>query len=140
AARPRGHDRGAGGAQQPLGLVQRLLPAERLEAARADLAQRILDAVVGAQMPEGKPALVAEPALVDLRVVAGENPLDLALARGRADVAADRAEPADGRHVLDLPGARLEAVLRRRERPDRAELDHVAGERCPVRLRLQGPD
>ena len=80
------------------------------------------------QVREREAALVAEPALVDLGVVAREDPLDLPLARRRADVAADGAEPADGRHVLDLPRARLEAVLRRGQRADRAELDHVAGE------------
>ena len=63
---------------------------------------------------------------VDLGVVAGQDPLDLALAHRRGDVAADRAEAADRGHVLDLPRPRLEAVLRRRERADRAELDDVA--------------
>ena len=87
-------------------------------------------------MREGEAALVAEPALVDLGVVAREDPLDLALARRRADVAADRAEPADRRDVLDLPRPRLEAVLGRGERADRAELGHVAGE---VRRRTARP-
>src|SRR3954471_15023995 len=73
-------------------------------------------------------------------MVAREDALDLALARGRVDVAADRAEAADGRHVLDLPRSRLEAVLRRRERADRAELDDVPGERRAVRLVLESRD
>src|SRR5262249_24340717 len=64
-------------------------------------------------------------------------PLDLALARGRVDVAADGAEAAHGGHVLDLPRARLEPVLRRGERADRAELNHVARERRAVRLTLE---
>src|SRR5207253_3587893 len=44
------------------------------------------------------------------------------------------------RHVLDLPRARLEAVLRRGEGADGAELDDVAGERRPVGLVLEGRD
>src|SRR3954452_24240304 len=73
-------------------------------------------------------------------MVAREDALDLPLARGRVDVAADGAEAADGRHVLDLPGARLEAVLRRRERADRAQLGDVAGEVAAVRLLLERRD
>ena len=92
------------------------------------------------EVREGEAALVAEPALVDLGVVAREDALDLALARRRADVAADRAEAADRRHVLDLPRPRLEAVLRRGERADRAELGHVAGEVALVRLVLERRD
>ena len=85
-------------------------------------------------------ALVAEPALVDLRVVAGEDPLHLPLAGRRGDVAADRAEAADRWDVLDLPRPRLEAVLRRSQRADRAELDHVPGERRLVGAVLEGGD
>src|SRR5205823_12158318 len=62
------------------------------------------------------------------------------LARRRVDVAADGAEPADSRHVLDLPRPGLEAVLRRGERADRAQLDHVAAERRQVRLVLERRD
>src|SRR5205823_7704428 len=111
-----------------------------LEPALAGLAHRLLDPVRGVEVREPEAPLVAEPALVDLRVVAGEDPLDLALARRRGDVAADRAEPADRRHVLDLPWPRLEAVLRRGERADRAELDHVPGEARAVGLVLEGGD
>src|SRR5215203_7470542 len=73
-------------------------------------------------------------------MVTGDDPLDLAPARGRGDVAADGAEAADGGHVLDLPRPRLEAVLGRGERPDGAELDHVAAEGRRVRLVLEGRD
>src|SRR5438128_11361403 len=73
-------------------------------------------------------------------MVAGEDPLDLALARSRVDVAADRAHAADRGDVLDLPRTRLEAILRRGQRADGAQLDHVAGERGPVRLVLEGRD
>src|SRR5580765_4778136 len=91
-------------------------------------------------MREAETALVAEPALVDVRVVPGADPLHLALARRRLDVAADRAQAADGRDVLDLPRTGLEAVLRRRQGADRAELDHVPGEGRAVRLVLEGGD
>src|SRR4029077_11798045 len=57
-----------------------------------------------------------------------------------ADVAADGAEAADRRHVLDLPGARLEAVLRGGERADRTELGDVAGEVALVGLVLERGD
>ena len=111
-----------------------------LEAAAAHALERVDDPVVRVEVREGEAALVAQPALVDLGVVAREDPLDLALARRRADVAADRAEAADGGDVLDLPRPRLEAVLRRGERADRAELDHVAAERRAVALVLEGRD
>src|SRR5262249_12747420 len=92
------------------------------------------------QVREAETALVAEPTLVDLRVVAGEDPLDLALAGGGGDVAADGAEAAHAGHVLDLPGALLEAVLRRGQRADRAELDPLPRERRAVRLILERGD
>src|SRR4051812_9212097 len=66
--------------------------------------------------------------------------LHLALARRRADVAADGAEAAHARDVLDLPRARLEAVLRGRERTDRADLRHVPGEVPAVGLVLERRD
>ena len=136
----RGDDARPGCTKHLLGLVERVVPRERLVAANSDLAARVDDAVAGAQVRESEAALVAEPALVDLRVVPGADPLDLALARRRLDVAADRAEPAHRRDVLDLPRASLEPVLRGRERSDRAELDHVPGERRPVRLILERGD
>jgi hypothetical protein len=91
AAGERGHDRRAGGAKDALDLVEGVLPRQRLEAARAGLAQRRGDAVGGVEVAVREAALVAEPTLVDLGVVAGEDPLDLALACRRADAAADRA-------------------------------------------------
>ena len=127
-------------AQQPLGLVERLLPRHGLEAAPADALQRLAEPVLGAQVRVREAALVADPALVDLGVVAGEDPLDLALAHRRVDVAADGTEAADGRHVDDLPRPPLEAVLRRQQRADRAELGDVAGERARVGQVLEGRD
>ena len=84
-----------------------------------------------------EPSLVAEPAAIHVGMVAREDPLDLAFAHRRVDVAADGAETADGRHVLNVPRPCLEAELGRRERADRAELDHVARERRPVRIALE---
>ena len=141
AARERGHDRATPAARRCRSASSSASSQPSAsKRSRAGLAQRVLDPVVGVEVREGEAALVAEPALVDLGVVAREDPLDLALARRRADVAADRAEAADGRHVLDLPRPRLEAVLRRGQRADRAELDHVAGERRAVGLVLEGGD
>src|SRR6266550_8845289 len=91
-------------------------------------------------MRVGETALVAEPTVVDLRMVPRQDPLDLALTCRRADVAADGAHPADGRDVLDLPGPGLEAVGRGRQRADRPELDHVACEGRPVGLVSGGGD
>src|SRR5581483_2048924 len=50
------------------------------------------------------------------------------------------AEAADAGDVLDLPRTRLEPILRGRQRPDGADLRHVAGERAAVRLVLERRD
>ncbi len=127
-------------AQERLGAIERVVPGELAEPAPANALERVQDPVVGVEVREGEATLVAQPALVDLGVVAREDPLDLALpGRGR-DVAADGAEAADGRDVLDLPRPRLEPVLRRGQRADGAELDHVAAERRAIRLVLEGRD
>src|SRR5205823_12158542 len=118
-----------GRADQPLGLGERLVPADRAQALAPRAQQRLPDPVARVRVRVREAALVAEPALVDLGMVARLDPLHLALARRDADVAADGAEAADGRRRLDLPGPTLEAVLGRGERADRAELGDVAGER-----------
>src|SRR5262249_15208117 len=105
-----------GSAQHLLGCVERVVPRERLVTPVSDLAARIDDAVAAAQVREPEAALVAEPALVDLRMVPRADALDPSLARRRVDVAADGAESADRRHVLDLPWTGFEAVLSGRER------------------------
>jgi hypothetical protein len=51
------------------------------------VAPRVRQPVVGTQVGKAEAALVADPALVDLEVVTGEDPLDLRLADGRVDVA-----------------------------------------------------
>src|SRR5439155_22371873 len=128
--RPRegGDDPALRRAQQPLGLVDGLVPAGGLEPAPPHAPQRVDDAVARAQVAEREPALVAEPAAVDVGVVSREDPLDLPLARRGVDVAADGAEAAHRRDGLYLPRPCLEAIRRREERADRAELGDVPGE------------
>ena len=140
-AREREHDRIAGTLGKPLELVERLAPRHVVEAPGAlDALHRRRHAVGCVERGIGEAAAVADPALVDLRVVAAEDAPHLALADRGARVAAGRAEAADRGDVLDLPRPRLEAVLGRGERADRAELDHVPGERRAVRLVLERGD
>ena len=135
----RGHDRRAGAAEEPLGAVERVVPRDRLQAVSA-ADERLEHAVVGGQVRVGEAALVADEPAVDLRVVPRLDPLHVSLARRRADVAAGRTEPAHGRDVLNLPWPRLEPILRRGQRPDRAELDHVPGEGRAIRVFAEGRD
>ena len=86
-----------------------------------------------------RPLSQSQPRSISV-VVAREDALDLALANRRRRVAAGGAAGAHGGHVLDLPRASVEAVRRRRERTDRAELDHVAREHRAVGLVLEGRD
>src|SRR5262249_5704881 len=135
-----GDNAALGLAQQPLRLVERALPRDLLEAATSDPQQRVAQPVLGTQVLIREAALVAEPAAVDVGVVPREDPLDLPFARRRVDVAADRAQPADRRRVLDLPRPGLEAVHRRREGAHGAELDDVAAERRAVRVVFERGD
>src|SRR6185436_15350639 len=135
----RGDDRPARFAEHRLRLVERLVPRDLLEALAAPTEWH-RDAVLGAEVRVGEPALVAEPAPIDLGVVPREDAHYLALADRRRRVAADGAARADGRDVLDVPGAGVEAIERRGQRADRAQLDDVAGERRAVRLVLEGRD
>src|SRR5689334_602689 len=97
-------------AEQPLGLVEGGIPRDRLEAAAPDALNRIDDAVGGAQVREAEAPLVAQPALVDLVMVARAHALRLALAHVDPRVAADRAHAANRRDARDLPRPSLEAV------------------------------
>ncbi len=116
-----------------------LLGRRRLEAARsADEAAQV--AIAGADVVVREAPAVAQPALVDLGVVAREHAPHAVLAHGAPGVAADGALPAHARDVVDLPGPRVEAVHGRGERADRAELDHVAGEATAVGLLLERRD
>ena len=67
----------AGARQHLLGEVEGVVPPDGLEVAVAASPERILEPVAGAEVREREAALVAEPALVDLGVVAREDPLDL---------------------------------------------------------------
>src|SRR3954468_5704141 len=118
----------AGLLQAPLRLVDGLVPGDGLESAASNSAASLRYPVGGVEVRIAEAPLVAEPALVDLGVVPRKDPRHLALPRRRPGVAAHRAQAADRRHVLDLPGARAKAIRRRRERPDRAELEDVARE------------
>src|SRR5947209_11219521 len=78
--------------------------------------------------------LVAQPSVINLYVVPCQCPNDLAVvAHGELDVALAWAERADRSRVLDVPRASAEAVRRRGQRADGAELDDVAAERRDVR-------
>ncbi len=126
----------AGLLQRRAGGVERLLPARRHQ--RAALAhERLRDALVDRRRLVGVAALVAQPAVVDLVVVAGEHAHDLVVAHGQLDVALARALHADRARALDVPRARAEAVGGRRERADGAQLDDVAGERRDVRMAVE---
>src|SRR3954453_7950457 len=91
-------------------------------------------------MCEREAALVAQPAAVDLGMVARDDPYDLPFADRRGDVAADGAHAADRRNALRLPRARLVPVGRRQQCADRTELDDVPGEAAAVRLVVERRD
>ena len=141
-----GDDRHRAGAEpldrrpQPVGdVVERRGAVHRLQsAAAAD--QGSGDALLGLQAGERVAAAVAQPAVIDRRVVARQHPRHPALADGRVRVAADRALSADGRDVLDLPRPAAEPVGRGGERAHRAQLGDVAGELAVVRPALEGGD
>ena len=69
----RSDDPPLGSAQQRLDPVERVVPRELAEAAQPRPLERVDDPVVGVEMREGEAALVAEPALVDLGVVARDD-------------------------------------------------------------------
>ena len=83
---------------------------------------RLGDPLLGGDHLEAEAALVAEPAVVDLVVVAGEHALDALVADRELDVALARAQGADRARVLDVPGPGAEAVGLggQRARPGRA--------------------
>ncbi len=119
--------------------LDRLGPGRRAQvAALAD--HRLGDAVGRVDHLVAEAALVAEPPVVDLVVVARQHPHDVLVADGELDVALARAERADRSRVLDVPGAGAEAVGLRRQGAHRAELDDVAVEGGDVGLVVEGPD
>ena len=109
-ARPEPLDGGA----EPVGdVIEGVGRGDLLEpAAAADEALR--DALVARQEAECVAALVAEPALVDLGVVAREHAHHVPLPDVDGRVAADGAEAAHARDLLRLPGAGAEPVGRAR--------------------------
>ena len=136
------HRRGAlaGALQGAGGLRQRALPRHLAQEA-AVAHERRRDALGRAEGLVAEAALVAQPAVVDLLVVAREHAHDLhVVAHGQLDVALRRAHRADRPRALDVPGARAEAVGGRGERADGAELDDVAAEGRHVGAAVVGAD
>ncbi len=88
----------------------------------------------------GEAALVAQPAVVDARVLTGEHPHDLVVANGELDVALRGTQRADPAGALDVPRARTEAVGPAGQGAHRAQLDDVSGERGAVRVPVEGTD
>jgi hypothetical protein len=88
----------------------------------------------------GEAALVAQPAVVDLVVLAREHAQHALVADRQRDVALRRAQRADRPGVLDLPRTRAEAVGARGQRADRAQLDDVAAEGRDVGMTVEGAD
>ena len=90
--------------------------------------ERGTEAVVAVDRLEPEAALVAEPApvhRVDVDALVAE---DLVAARLHHDPAADRAAGAGALDLVEVPRPGLEAVRRRGERADRADLHRVAAE------------
>ena len=137
-ARERGRA-AAGLLERARGVVERLLPARRHE--RLALAhERLGDPLVDVGRLVGEAALVAQPAVVDLVVLAREHAHHAVVADGQLDVALRRAVGADRARALDVPRARAEAVRGRGERADRAQLDDVAAERRDVGMPVERRD
>ncbi|GAA5615746.1 hypothetical protein Spla01_06963 [Streptomyces platensis] len=123
------------GRGQPAGRrLQGSGPARRLQFAGLRVAHEgVLQPVALLRVPEGEPPLVADPLLVDLGVVGRQPPHDLAAPVVRTGRAAARAVLAHRRRGDQVERAGAEAVRGGGERPDRADLDGVAGE-----VRLEG--
>src|SRR4051794_2938526 len=120
------------------GLLERPLPGDLAQVA-AVAHERRGDPLGRVNRLVGKAALVAEPAVVHLGVVAREDADDLGVVPDRElDVALARAQRAQRTCVLDVPGPCAEAVGGRGERAHRAELDDVAAERRDVGAAVVG--
>ena len=132
-------DAAAHAAQGAGGGLEGALPAHRRQLA-AVAQQRLGDALVDVDGLVREAPAVAEPPVVDLVVLAGEDAQDALVADGELDVALARAERADRARALDVPRARAEAVRLRRQRADGAELDDVAAERGDVGVPVERRD
>ena len=119
--------------------VEGLLPRRGTQHA-AVTHERLRDALLGGHRLVAPASLVAEPAVVDVVVVAREHPLDALVPDGELDVALARAEVADRPGALDVPRSCAEPVGGVRERPDRAQLDHVPRERRHVGVPVERAD
>ena len=141
-ARERGHDRGRPASRSSRSASSSASSQrDLLEAARAARAGAGRDPVVGVQVRRSakRPLSQSQPSSTSgwlrerIRLTLPSRVVALMLQPTGQ-------RPQTVGHVLDLPRPRLEAVLRRGQRADRAELDHVAGERRAVGLVLERRD
>ena len=117
--------------------------ARSQETSRSSPPSRIIGArhaLVDVDRLVGEAAAVAQPAVVDLGVVAPEHAQDAVVADGEADVALAGAQRAHRARALDVPRARAEAVGLRGQRAHRAQLDDVAAEGRDVGVAVEGRD
>ncbi len=138
AARERA-DPGPRAAQPGGGIFQRALPGDGAQFATV-AHQRRGDARVAAEHRVGEAAAVAQPAVVDLGVLAGEHAQHALVAHRQRDVALGGAQRAHRAGILDVPRPRAEAVGLGGERADGAQLDDVAGEGRDVGVAVEGGD
>src|SRR5262249_58809472 len=122
--------------QRRRGLADRLGPVDLDAAAQLRSAHPLR----GVEHLEAVAAAVAEPAIVDVWVVAADHPLHPLVADGEADVALARAERADRAGLLDVPGPGPKAVGVVGQRSDRAEVGDVAVEGTDVGAVVEGAD
>ena len=106
---------------------QRLAERGRLQTAIAH--ERCRDPAARVVVVEREPALVADPGVVDLGVLARQHPHDLAAPLVDAHGAPGAAVTADGVDTREVERSRDEPVGRGGQRPDRADLHDVARER-----------
>src|SRR4029453_15640141 len=111
-----------------------------LQSAVGTADQRRRQPLVGGDVAEREPALVAVPLLVDRRVLAGQPAGDLAAPVVGALSAAGGAVLADAGLAAQVERAGAEAVLRAGQRADRADLGGVAREVALERLVLVDRD
>ena len=128
----------ARGAEPRGGGVDRLGPARVAELTRL-AHERLGDPIRRRDHLVAEAALVAQPPVVDVEVVATQHPLDPLVADREQDVALGRAQGADRAGVLDVPRAGAEAVRLGGQRPDGAQLDDVAVEGCDVGAVVERP-
>src|SRR5205823_3822514 len=72
-----------------------------------------------------KPAVIAHPVTIDIRIIARLQTLDLIIPNAHANAAITRASIAHAIRKRHIPHARLESEITARERTDRADVDHI---------------